>query len=53
MFDMFAFVQIKPDRESGQVAVYYTSPQNIILTLILFVGLTTLGTLVNFKWLDL
>ena len=31
-------------------AVYYTSPQSFLV--FLFVGLTTLGTLVNFDWLS-
>ena len=37
-------------RERGQCAVYYTSPKNFIKNVFLFVGLTTLGTLVNFGW---
>ena len=35
--------------ERGQWAVYYTSSQCFIITF-LFVGLTTLGTIVNFDW---
>ena len=37
-------------RERGQWAVYYTSPQSFINNVFLFVGLTTLRTLVNFDW---
>ena len=35
------------ERERGQWAVFYTSPQSVIIT-ILFVAFPTLGTLVNF-----
>ena len=38
--------------EGGTLAVYYTYPQSFKITLVFsFVGLTTLGTLVNFVWL--
>ncbi len=35
-------------RERGQWDVYYTSPQKFDINVFLFVGLTTMGTLVNF-----
>ena len=38
-------------RESGQWAVYYISPQGFFLITFLYVGVTTLGTLMNFDWL--
>ena len=35
------------ERDRGQWAIYYTSPQSFIIS-VQFIGLTTLGTLVNF-----
>ena len=35
-------------REKGQWAVYYTSPQSFFNNVFLFVSLKTLGNLVNF-----
>ena len=38
--------------EGGTLGVYYTYSQSFKITLVFsFVGLTTLGTLVNFVWL--
>ena len=38
-------------RERGQLAIYYNSRQRFFNNVFLFIGLTTLGTLVNFDWL--
>ena len=52
---LFLFIYVHctfhAEREGGQWAVFCTSPQSFIDKVFLFVGLTTLGTLVNFYWL--
>ena len=34
-----------------EMVVYYTSPKSFLITFFQFVGLITLGTLVNYDWL--
>ncbi len=52
--DKYKEAKIKEPKKqggSGPRAVYYTSPQILMVTFFLFVGLTILGTLLNFNWL--
>ena len=50
-FNITNYPERERERERGQWAVHYTSPQSFIITFSFFVGLTTLGPSVNFDLL--